>query len=107
MRFIKAMMLLSTLLLFTGTTFAAQSEQASSSNSHRQHYQKQQATEKVNVNKADLKTLETLKYVGKKTAAAIVEYRSKNGKFKSIEDLSKVKGVHARVIKANKERIVF
>ena len=31
--------------------------------------------------------------VGKKKAAAIIEYRTRNGKFKSIDELVNVKGV--------------
>jgi len=40
-------------------------------------------------------------------AAAIIAYRTKNGKFKSIEDLKKVPGVDAAKIEAKKDRIVF
>jgi competence protein ComEA len=40
-------------------------------------------------------------------AAAIVQYRDKNGDFHSIEDLKKVPGVDAAKIEAKKDRLLF
>jgi competence protein ComEA len=40
-------------------------------------------------------------------AAAIIEYRAKNGPFKSIEDLKKVPGIDAAKIEARKDRLTF
>lgn len=48
------------------------------------------ATAKININKADLKTLSAVKGIGHKKAVAIIKYREKHGAFKSINDLSKV-----------------
>ena len=45
---------------------------------------------KVNINKADMSQLITLPGVGEATARDIIEYREKNGKFKTIEDIMKV-----------------
>lgn len=54
----------------------------------------------VNINKADAKTLsESLKGIGMKRAKAIVAYRSKNGPFKSIDDLRNVKGIGDKIVK--------
>ena len=61
----------------------------------------------VNINTADEKTLMTLKFVGKKRAAAIIAYRDKNGAFKSVDDLKRVKGVTDKIIEANKDRLRF
>lgn len=47
---------------------------------------------KVNINTADLATLQTLPGIGKVTAGAIIDYRSKNP-FKSVDDLKKVSGI--------------
>ena len=47
---------------------------------------------KVNINKADLATLQTLPGIGEATARLIIEYRSKNP-FKKPEDLKKVSGI--------------
>jgi competence protein ComEA len=47
----------------------------------------------VNINTANQKELETLNGIGPAKAKAIVDYRAKNGPFKSIEELDKVPGV--------------
>jgi competence protein ComEA len=47
----------------------------------------------VNLNTATLEQLETLPGVGRKTAERILEYRTKSGAFKRIEDLMNVKGI--------------
>jgi competence protein ComEA len=61
----------------------------------------------VNVNKAAAIELESRLSLRRSQAAAIIAYRTKNGKFKSIEDLKKVPGVDAEKIEAKKDRIVF
>ena len=45
----------------------------------------------VNINKADFASLQKIKGMGKIKAKAIVDYRAKNGQFKSVNDLLKVK----------------
>jgi competence protein ComEA len=40
-------------------------------------------------------------------AAAIVEYRAKNGNFKTLDDLKKVDGVDAKKLDAAKDRMAF
>lgn len=48
----------------------------------------------VDVNTADAETISAeLKGIGMSKARAIVEYRSKHGPFKSVDDLSLVKGI--------------
>jgi len=47
----------------------------------------------VDVNAATAVELEALPGIGARTAAAIVEYREKNGPFKKIEELMNVKGI--------------
>ncbi|MCK5663663.1 MAG: helix-hairpin-helix domain-containing protein [Thiotrichaceae bacterium] len=56
------------------------------------------ALAKVNINTADAKALETLTGIGSTKAAAIVTYRTENGKFISVEDLSKVKGIGQKTV---------
>lgn len=46
----------------------------------------------VNLNTANQAELESLKGVGPAKAEAIIEYRKKNGPFKSVDDLDNVKG---------------
>jgi competence protein ComEA len=53
---------------------------------------------KVNVNQATAEQLEMLPGIGKKTAAAIVEYRAKNGTFTNVSDLQKVKGIGKKTL---------
>ena len=60
----------------------------------------------VNINTADAKALDTaLIGVGPKTAAAIVEYRAKNGKFKNADELLKVKGIGPALLDKNRANI--
>lgn len=53
-------------------------------------------TTPVNVNKADVETLQQMRWMSKRKAQAIVDYRTENGPFKSLEDLLQVKcrGIH-------------
>jgi competence protein ComEA len=48
---------------------------------------------KVNINTADEAALTSVKGVGKSKAKAIIAYREKNGAFKSVDELTKVKGI--------------
>jgi len=48
---------------------------------------------KIDINQATAEELEKLPGIGPKIAKNIIEYREKNGPFKSIEELLKVKGV--------------
>jgi competence protein ComEA len=60
----------------------------------------------VDINKADAKTIaKELNGVGLSRAQAIVEFREKNGAFKSIEDLRKVKGIGAKTLEQNRSNI--
>ena len=70
----KFLLLLGLLLMFCGSTFA------------------------VDLNKATQAELEALKGIGPVKAKAIIEYRNKNGSFKSADDLEKVKGVGKGII---------
>jgi competence protein ComEA len=62
---------------------------------------------KLNVNKATAIELESRLTLPRSQAAAIIEYRIKNGAFKSIDDLKKVPGVDTARIEAKKDRITF
>lgn len=48
---------------------------------------------KVNINSADITQLDSLPGVGEVTAQKIIDYREKNTKFKSIEEIKNVKGI--------------
>ncbi len=49
--------------------------------------------DKVNINTANQTELETLPGIGTATAEKIIDYRTKNGKFNTIEDIQNVKGI--------------
>lgn len=57
---------------------------------------------KISINTADAKVLTQIPGVGPKTAKSIVDYRKKNGKFKSFDDLLKVKGIGKKSLKKMK-----
>jgi len=60
----------------------------------------------VDINTANAYVIsKTLKGIGLKKAKAIVAYREKNGKFKKIDDLAKVKGIGKKTIAMNKENL--
>jgi competence protein ComEA len=65
------------------------------------------AVQRININKCRAIDLESGLSLRRSEAAAIIEYRSKNGPFKSIEDLKKVPGVDAAKIEAKKDRLAF
>ena len=62
--------------------------------------------EPVNINTADAKTLaRELDGIGPAKAQAIVDYRQKNGTFKTADDLLKVEGIGAKVLEQNRDNI--
>jgi competence protein ComEA len=65
------------------------------------------ATEKVNINKATAADLESQLGLTDKQAAAIVDYRTRNGDFKTIDDVMKVPGLAAMDVNSRKNRISF
>ena len=52
----------------------------------------------IDLNKASEKELEKLPMIGPVKAKAIVDYRSKNGPFKSVEDLMNVSGIGKKTL---------
>ncbi len=60
----------------------------------------------VNINTADAETIAAeLNGVGLSKAKAIVEYRTKHGPFRSVDDLSLVKGIGERTVDKNRSDI--
>ncbi len=58
----------------------------------------------VNINTADAQTMSKhIRGIGLKKAHAIIQYRLKNGKFKSVQDLVKVKGIGPKLIQKNRD----
>ena len=50
-------------------------------------------TSKININTADITKLQELQGIGPSTAQAIIDYRTQNGNFKTIEDIKEVSGI--------------
>ncbi|MDO4294486.1 MAG: helix-hairpin-helix domain-containing protein [Eubacteriales bacterium] len=59
----------------------------------------------VNLNTADLAALKTLPGIGDSRAAAILEWREKNGRFERIEDIMKVNGIKQAAFDKLKDKI--
>jgi len=72
----KMLLVLASLFMFAGAAFAG-----------------------VNINTATQAELETLSGLGPVKAKAIVDYRKKNGNFKSVDDLEKVEGIGPATLK--------
>lgn len=62
---------------------------------------------KVNINTANADELATLAGIGKVKAEAIVTYRSTNGNFKTVDDLTKVKGIGSKNLEKIKPEITL
>lgn len=60
---------------------------------------------KVNINTASVAELQTLPRIGPQIAQRIVDFRSKNGKFKRIEEIMKVRGIGEKVFEVIKDKI--
>lgn len=60
---------------------------------------------KISINTASLSELMNIKGIGEIKAKSIIEYREKNGLFKSIEDITKVKGIGSSTFEKIKDYI--
>lgn len=65
----------------------------------------EQNAEEININIATQTELETIPGIGPSTALKIIEYRTKNGKFKTIEDIKNVSGIGEAKYETIKEYI--
>lgn len=66
----------------------------------------EQVGKKININKADSAALqEAMVGVGELKAKAIVEYREANGAFSSVDGLLQVKGIGAKTLEANRDKL--
>jgi len=86
------------LLTVSGTTYAASTKKEVAASTDTAKMTKADTGKKeiphdVNINTADKALLVQLPGIGPVTADTIIKYRQTNGQFKSIEELTKVKGI--------------
>lgn len=62
---------------------------------------------KININKADLSKLKEIPGIGDVKAKSIIEYREKNGGFKSIEDIKNIDGIGEKTFEKIKDSITL
>jgi competence protein ComEA len=62
-------------------------------------------TGKININTASVEKLDKLPGIGPAIASAIVDYRTQNGPFKTIEDINAVKGIGDALFEKIKDQI--
>ncbi|MEZ5499488.1 MAG: helix-hairpin-helix domain-containing protein [Steroidobacteraceae bacterium] len=66
------------------------------------------SAEPVDINSADAPTIaRALRGIGTTRAQAIVEYRKKNGPFRTADDLALVRGIGQKVIDQNRKDILL
>lgn len=63
------------------------------------------SVERININTAGVEELMKLELVGEKKAQAIIEYRERNGAFRTIEEITNVDGVSDSILKKNYDTI--
>lgn len=66
---------------------------------------KQNSDKRININTATIEELKTLNGIGDVKAKGIIEYREKNGGFKSIDDIKNVTGISDKMFEKIKEQI--
>lgn len=87
-KLVSLLVVVSFLTVFCGALYSGTQKQAADSK-----------PVKVNINTAGVNQLVKLPRIGEKIAKRIIEFREKNGKFKKIQDLMKVKGIGEKTFK--------
>ena len=88
-------------LISADTTWDPQRSRAEESAGEKKHTRakvKELLPNSININTANQKELEKLPRIGPSTAKNILEYREKNGSFKSIDELDKVKRIGPKTL---------
>ncbi|CAH2214163.1 helix-hairpin-helix domain-containing protein [Tepidibacter aestuarii] len=74
-------------------------------NSDNHYNSNETVSSKVNINRASASQLKSLNGIGDVTASRIVEYRSQNGNFKTIDEIMMVKGIGEKKFESIKSDI--
>ena len=99
MKHVFAAILLTSTLAFSGAAPAAQLPQGDLA-------QEQVQLSSVNINKADIAELQAALFgVGQAKAQAIVDYRTANGDFASVDEILEVKGIGPAILERNRDRL--
>lgn len=102
MKKLSAIMLLACLPLFSQPVLAA--DKATPKQTTTAEVAKESG--KLNINTATLAELTSLKGIGDKKAQAIVDYREKQGKFTSVDQLADINGIGPATLEANRDMII-
>ncbi|MCL2915805.1 helix-hairpin-helix domain-containing protein [Shewanella corallii] len=97
MKLTKTLCLLTALLLPVTAAVQAKEPSELKSKSVSQGY-----AMRIQLNTASVTQLQALKGVGEAKARAIIDYREAHGGFKSVDELTKVKGIGDKILKDNK-----
>ncbi len=93
------------LLFFLFSSFGFSAAKASSQKKGKSYSRTKVSVKVVNINTAGIGELVTLPRIGNKIAERIIKFRKKNGKFKRIEDIMKVKGIGEKTFNRIKKRL--
>lgn len=63
------------------------------------------ASAPININTADEAALRTLQGVGEVLAQRILDYRAEHGAFRTVDELTNVKGIGSGILEANRARL--
>ena len=100
------MNILPDLLVFgDSTNFKLAASETGSVKSPKTTNSKKENSSLVNINTAGMEELCTLIGIGEVKAKAIIDWRKENGRFNTIEDITKVKGIGAKTLEKNRERL--
>lgn len=81
------------------------SEECITQDSHNDSDSRKSTSSKIDINKASESELKSLTGIGDVTASRIIEYRSQNGKFKTIDEIKMVKGIGEKKFESIKNDI--
>ena len=61
----------------------------------------------MNINKAGVEELKTIRGIGEVLAQRIIDYRNENGRFESVEELDEVKGIGKKTLENIRHCIIL